>query len=179
MNFDQVVEKRRSIRSYAEPTSFTKDQITGLILSAQQAPSWKNSQTGRYYIALTPEKIQAVRSCLNAHNQEVCKNIGALIVTSFIKNISGFDKNGYPDNELGNGWGCYDLGLQNAFLILKATDCGMDSIIMGLRDAGKLRHLLEIPENEEIVSVIALGYRDQKEVKKPERTAIEKITRFF
>ena len=61
------------------------------------------------------------------------------------------------DNELGNGWGCYDLGLQNENLVLKAADLGLSTLIMGLREADRLREILNIPETETIVSVIAVG----------------------
>ena len=38
----------------------------------------------------------------------------------------GFDKNtGSPVNEAGDGWGYYDLGLQNDNLLLKAAELGL------------------------------------------------------
>ena len=44
-------------------------------------------------------------------------------------------------------------------LILKAKDLGLDTLVMGIRDSEKIREALNIPENEEIVSVISVGYR--------------------
>lgn len=81
----------------------------------------------------------------------------ALIVTTFVHDRAGFQKDGTADNELGNGWGCYDLGLQNENLILKAEDLGLSTLIMGIRESDKLRELLDIPETETVVSVIAVG----------------------
>ncbi len=37
----------------------------------------------------------------------------ALVVTAFVKDRSGFTQDGTPDNEVGNGWGYYDLGLHD------------------------------------------------------------------
>ena len=37
---------------------------------------------------------------------------------------------------------------------------GYDTLIMGIRDGEKLRECLEIPDTEEVVAVIAVGYRD-------------------
>lgn len=62
------------------------------------------------------------------------------------------------ENEVGEGWGCYDLGLQNENLVLKAKDMGLDTLIMGIRNSEKLREYLEIPASQEVVSVIAVGY---------------------
>ena len=70
------------------------------------------------------EKVS--RECLPEMNQAKAEN-ASLIVTTFVHNHAGFQKDGTPDNELGNGWGCYDLGLQNENLILKAKELGQAS----------------------------------------------------
>lgn len=49
MEFQNLIEKRRSVRKYVERNTVTKDEILSMIKAAQEAPSWKNSQTGRYY----------------------------------------------------------------------------------------------------------------------------------
>ena len=51
----------------------------------------------------------------------------------------------------GNGWGYYDLGLQNENLILKAKELGLDTLIMGIRDAEKIHEMFQIPETEQVV----------------------------
>ena len=59
MEFQNLIEKRRSVRKYAEGNTVTKDEILSMIKAAQEAPSWKNSQTGRYYcIMCTNEGYQ-------------------------------------------------------------------------------------------------------------------------
>ena len=102
----------------------------------------------------------------------------ALIITTFVHDHAGFQKDGSADNELGNGWGCYDLGLQNENLILKATDLGLSTLIMGLREADRLREILNIPETETIVSVIAIGKAAEEPIR-PHRKPIEEIAKFF
>lgn len=49
MEFSQLIEERRSIRHYDESKKVTKEQIEEMVQAAIQAPSWKNSQTARYY----------------------------------------------------------------------------------------------------------------------------------
>ena len=85
---------------------------------------------------------------------------------------------GQPDNEVGNGWGAYDLGLHDAYLVLAAADMGYDTLIMGIRDADAIRRLLNIPENEAIMSVIAVGKRDKAPAARP-RKPLDEVTRFF
>ena len=159
MEFNQTVMARRSLRAYEEGKTVEKAQIEELIRFAQMAPSWKNSQTGRYYVVMSPEMLEKVRKdCLPEFNQKNSANAPALIITAFEKTRSGFTREGVAENEVGEGWGCYDLGLQNENLVLKAKDMGLDTLIMGIRNSEKLREYLEIPASQEVVSVIAVGY---------------------
>lgn len=178
MEFKELVESRRSVRSY-KPDAISQAEIEEIITCALEAPTWKNSQTGRYYVVLEPEKLAAVKAgCLPEFNQRNCKDAPALIVTTFVKNRSGFERDGSPTNEIGNEWGAYDLGLQNAYLVLKAKEMGFDTLIMGIRDGDALREQLEIPETEEVVAVISIGYKDA-DSNKPPRKEASAVTKFF
>jgi nitroreductase len=101
-----------------------------------------------------------------------------MIITAFEKTRSGFTREGVAENEVGEGWGCYDLGLQNENLVLKAKDMGLDTLIMGIRNSEKLREYLEIPASQEVVSVIAVGYGAIKP-EMPVRKNVEDIVKFF
>ena len=100
-----------------------------------------------------------------------------MIVATFVKDRSGFEKSGEPSNELGNGWGCYDLGLQTMNLLLAATELGLDTLVMGIRDEKRIRELLSIPPQETIVSVIAVGYPDIDPLQ-PKRKSVTDITTY-
>ncbi len=179
MELDTVLENRRSIRQYKEGQMISKETIEQLIDAAILAPSWKNSQTGRYYVVSSKEMLEKVkRECLPEFNQESSKNAPVFIITAFEKNRSGFTREGKEENELGNGWGCYDLGLQSENLLLKATELGLGTLVMGIRDSEKLRKILSIPDSQEIVSVIAVGYFES-EVEMPKRKTVNDITKFF
>ena len=49
---------------------------------------------------------------------------------------------------------------------------------MGIRDGEKIREALDIPENEEIVSVISVGYR-AVDPEMPKRKSMADITKFY
>ncbi len=148
MEFTELITARRSVRSYE---SAIKHEALVLILKeAQQAPSWKNQQTSRCYVVETPEILEDLRaSALPSFNQNSSAH-AALIVTTYVRNVVGFN-DGTPVNEIGNGWGAYDLGLHDAYLTLAARNAGYDTLIMGIRDAEVIRARLNIPENEEVM----------------------------
>lgn len=157
MEFKDLIQVRRSIRKYADKAVDT-EIIKEIIADTVQAPTWKNSETGRYYIANTPDAIERAAKGLAPFNQNSSQN-AALIVTTFVSKVAGHT-NGEPDNEAGDLWGAYDLGLQNAYLCLAASDRGLDTLIMGIRDEAVIREELQIPAEETIMAVLALGYRD-------------------
>lgn len=179
MEFQTLIEQRRTVRKYSPDTNVTREQIQELIKAAQEAPSWKNTETGRYYCVMSEDmKLRLRQECLGYANNDVKTEHAALIVTTFVHNHAGFQKDGTPDNEIGNGWGCYDLGLQNENLILKAEELGLSTLIMGLRDADKIREMLSIPEEETIVSVIAVG-KAAEEPSRPKRRELDEVLKFF
>ena len=175
MEFKELIAARRSVRSYQEAVS--REALAEILKEAQQAPSWKNQQTARCYAVVTPEILEDLRaSALPSFNQNSSAH-AALIVTTYVRDIVGFSE-GAPVNEIGNGWGAYDLGLHDAYLTLAARNAGYDTLIMGIRDASAIREKLGIPENEEIMSVIAVGKRAAEPSARP-RKPLDEVVRFI
>lgn len=177
MELQKALESRRSVREYGQQP-VEREKIEAMIQAAILAPSWKNSQVSRYYVVTGQEKLGQVKEALPEFNRKNAENAPVLIVTSFVQNRSGFERDGTPSNELANGWGCYDCGMHHMNLLLKATELGLSTLVMGIRDAGRLKAILEIPDTETVVSVIAVGYSDAKP-QCPKRKTVEDIARFF
>ena len=176
VSFDEVLTTRRSVRSYDASKKISEAKVRELLTATQEAPSWANQQPTKYYVAISEEKLAAVQDLVGG-NKERIKDAPVLIVSTFEKGKSGFFQ-GNQTNEVGDGWGAYDNGLSNSYLILKARAMGFDTLIMGMRDADGLRQLFNIPESETIMAVISLGYR-AGEPNHPERRPLDDIAKFF
>ena len=61
MEFQKLIEKRRTVRKYAEGNTVSKKEVLAMIEAAQEAPSWKNSQTGRYYCIMDEKDVTRFR----------------------------------------------------------------------------------------------------------------------
>ena len=175
-SFDEVLTTRRSIRNYDATKKITEAEVRQLMEAVQEAPSWANQQPSKYYVAISPEKVAAVQDMVGG-NKDRIKNAPVLIVSTFERGKSGFFS-GKPTNEVGDGWGAYDNGLSNCYLILKARAMGFDTLIMGMRDSDGLRVILGIPDNETVMAVIALGHRASDPIK-PTRKPLDEIAKFF
>ena len=175
-SLDDLFLTRRSIRNYEPGRTISEAQVRELLTAAQNAPSWANQQPSKYYVAISPEKHDAVLEMIGGNKDRVI-NAPVFIVSTFEKSKSGFFR-GNPANDAGELWGAYDNGLSNAYLVLKARDMGFDTLIMGMREADKLRELFAIPENEAILAVIALGYRAE-EPNMPVHRPLDEVVKFF
>ena len=175
-SLDDLFLTRRSIRAYEPGRTISEAQVRELLAAAQNAPSWANQQPSKYYVAISPEKHAAVLDLVGGNKDRVA-NAPVMIVSTFEKGKSGFFR-GNPANDAGDFWGAYDNGLSNCYLILKARDMGFDTLIMGMRESDKLRELFDIPEEEMIMAVIALGYRAQ-EPTMPVHRPLDDIVKFF
>lgn len=176
-SFDDILASRRSIRDYDASKSVSREEVMELIKCAQEAPSWANQQPSKYYVAMSEDKVAAVKNLVGEGNKRNTAGAPVMIVSTYVKGRSGFFR-GNPANEIGDGWGAYDNGLSNAYFILKARERGFDTLIMGMRDSDELRKLFAIPDDECIMAVISLGYR-ASDPNRPDRKATSEIVKFF
>jgi nitroreductase len=175
-SFDEVLTTRRSVRSYDATKKISEVEVRELLEAVQEAPSWANLQPTHYYVAITPEKVAAVQDLVGGNKSRI-KEAPVLIVSTFERGKSGFFQ-GNPANEVGDGWGAYDNGLSNCYLVLKARAMGFDTLIMGMREANKLRQLFAIPESETIMAVISLGYRKGEPIQ-PRHRSFDDIVKSY
>lgn len=168
MAFSKLIEARRSVRAYA-PSEISREELTQIVTEALNAPSWKNQEATRYRIAASAEaKARVWKEALPSFNATSSANAAALVVVSFKKGLSGY-LGDTPANEVGEMWGAYDAGLASSYFVLAAKNHGWDTLIMGIRDEAALRKIFDIPADEVVLSVIALGKSAQPYFKNPRK----------
>ena len=172
MTFNELIEARRSVRHYAK-SSISQGEMETIVTEALNAPSWRNTETTRYYAAIGAGARERIREeTLPDFNVANSENAAALVAVTFVPGQSGY-LGDTPVDELGEMWGAYDCGLASAYFILAAKNHGWDSLIMGMRDVAKIKSILGIPENEILLSVIAVGKSSQENMKVQRKTVGE------
>ncbi len=172
LKFSELIEARRSVRKYAKAT-ISKDDMTKIVEEALNAPSWKNTETTRYYAAIGDDaKAKIWSDALPGFNAASSANAAALVAVAFVPGESGY-MGVTPADELGEMWGAYDCGLASSYFILAAKNRGWDTLIMGIRDKAKVKSILGIPEKEVLMSVIAVGKSAQPYFKNPRKPVAE------
>ena len=172
MKFSELIEALRSVRKYAK-AEISKDEMAKIVEEALNAPSWKNTETTRYYAAIgDAAKAKIWSDALPSFNSASSANAAALVAVTFVPGESGYLGDA-PADELREMWGAYDCGLASSYFILAAKSHGCDTLIMGIRNTAKVKSILGIPEKEILMSVIAVGKSAQPYFKNPRKPVAE------
>lgn len=152
MELDSLIKQRFSPRAFAEK-SVSEQELKMLFEAARWAPSSRNEQPWRFIYASKSEidEYNQLLSLLSEWNQRWAKSAPLLMAAVAKKN---FDYKQLPNRH----W-MYDLGQAVAYLSLQAADLGLFVHQMGGFDAIKAKDVLNLPEDYEVITIIALGYR--------------------
>ena len=71
-------------------------------------------------------------------------------------------------------YGRYDAALAGGNMMTMATSLGLGTCWIGAFDEPKVKEILEIPENIEVIGLITLGYSEER-AEAPPRVELEKI----
>lgn len=177
MDTTTCIKTRRSIRKFkAELVS--KEIVEDLVLTASYAPSWKNTQTTRYIAITDPDiKNRISRECCGEHNQGIIDGAPMLIATLIVDKRSGFERDGSYTTIREDNWQAFDNGIATQTFCLAANEKGLGTVIMGMYDIDKAAEILQVPEGQLLMALIAIGYPDE-EPEVPKKKTVEDLLKF-
>ena len=149
MEFKEVIRARFSCKKYSD-RQVEKTALEAILEAGRLAPTAKNLQEQHIYVVQSPEaltKIDAVTPC----------RYGAPTVL-----VVAFDKNNvftYPGGKRDSG--VEDATIVATHMILAAADEGVNSCWINRLDPEKMAEALALPDNEEVLMVMDLGYADE------------------
>lgn len=148
MTFLELAEKRYSCKKYSD-RRVPKEIVERILEAGRVAPTAKNLQEQHIYVAETPAALAAV------DDSTPCR-YGASTVL-----VVAFDKTNvytYPDGKRESG--IEDAAIVATHLMLGAADAGVDSCWVNCFHPDRLHAALGLPENEEILMLLDLGYAE-------------------
>ena len=146
MEFKEVVKNRYSCKKYSD-RPVESEMLTAILEAGRLAPTAKNLQEQHIYVIQSAEKLTVIDKLTP------CR-YGAPTVL-----VVAFDKNNvftYPGEKRDSG--VEDATIVATHLILAAADEGVDSCWINYFDPDKAAELLDLPENEEVLMLLDLGY---------------------
>ena len=175
MTANECIRGRRSIRQFKD-TPVSREVLENIVETASYAPSWKHTQITRYIAVEGSLKDRIADECTSAYakNGEIIKNAPLLVAVTFIKNRSGFERDGSFSTPKEGGWQMFDAGIATEAFCLAAYEQGLGTVILGIFDEAKAASLLDIPEDRELVALIPVGYPAEEPVA-PRRKPVEEL----
>lgn len=165
MTAKECILTRRSIRKFKD-TPIDHTLINEIVETASYAPSWKHTQITRYVAVegALKDRIAAEATSAYPHNGEIIASAPMLIVACMVTKRSGFERDGSYSTRRNDGWQMFDVGVASQTFCLAAHEKGLGSVIMGIFDDQIVADLLDLPEGQEAVALIPVGYPDEEPV---------------
>lgn len=146
MEFKEVVKARYSCRSYID-RQVSEEALKAILEAGRLAPTAKNLQEHHVYVLQNEEALAKVDAWSH------CR-FGAPTVLAVT-----YDKNNvytYPGSNRQSG--IEDAAIVATHMMLAAKDEGVDSCWLNAVHMDELHEALGLPENEDIVMLLDLGY---------------------
>ena len=160
MNVTECIKERRSIRKYKND-KIDHSILESIISNASFSPSWKNSQITRYIAIEDTSIIQKIADDFTPEfNANIVRQVSTLIAVTFLKGRCGFERDGSYSTKKADRWQMFDVGAACQTCCLSAYEAGLGTVILGIWDEDGITELLDIPENQELAALIAIGYPD-------------------
>lgn len=174
MEAAEMIKERRSIRQYKD-TAVSHEVLEEVVALAAYAPSWKNTQITRYIAVEDTAKIAKIAAeCVPEHNAKIISKAPMLIVVTGIQKRAGYERDGSFTTAKEDRWQNFDCGIATQTFCLAAHEKGLGTVIMGIFDENKVKDIITIPENQEIMALVAIGYPDE-EPPAPKRKTVEDL----
>ena len=145
MDVFEAVHERHSIRAYQDKP-VPREKLERILEAARLAPSAKNVEPWHFIAVTDAEKRKALSKGLYAK---------FLVQTPLVIVACG-DKKASPD------WYAIDTALAVENMILTAINEGLGTCCVGSFDEKQVAALLKIPENFEVLLLLAVGYAREK-----------------
>lgn len=146
MNFNQLAKNRYSCKKF-DGRQVDAAQLSAILEAGRLAPTAKNLQEQRVYVVQSQECLAKIDACTPCrYGASTC-----LVVAFDSKNVFT-----YPGEKRDSG--IEDATIVATHMMLAAAAAGVDSCWINFFDPEKLAKSLGLPENEEILMILDLGY---------------------
>ncbi len=165
MDVMEAIRRRYSCRSY-QARPIESEKLTMLLEAARLAPSAKNLQDWRFVVVTAADTKRALAQAAN--NQMFIAEAGAVIVAcSVSRHVM----------RCGQAVAPIDVAIALEHICLEATELGLGTCWIGSFYPDKVRPILGIPQEVQVIELLAIGYPADK-TKDGQRLALEQIACF-
>lgn len=168
MDFQELVKKRYSVRTYKEQM-VEKEVILKLMETVRLAPSACNLQPLKF-IVITDTKLKE-RISTEAYRGKWLQTAPVIIAVCGDHNTSWKRRDGKDHCDI-------DVAIAIDHLTLTAAGQGLGTCWVCAFDAALCHEILALPENLEVISLVPLGYPVEDSIPEKNRKTLEELCEF-
>ncbi len=145
MDVFEAVQARKSIRAY-QNTPVPREKLERILEAGRLAPSARNTEPWHFIAVTDPKKRRRLAGGLYA--KFVSEAPLAIVVLG--------------DKKASSDWYVVDASLALENMVLVAVNEGFGTCVVGSFNEEEVKKLLNVPENFEVIALIAVGYPKEK-----------------
>ncbi|MFO7850118.1 MAG: nitroreductase family protein [Spirochaetia bacterium] len=177
MDFEELVEKRYSVRRYAG-TPVERELIEKCVEAARLAPSACNAQPWHFVAADEPELVGRIAPLTST---------AGVPINSFVKQAPIIVAVVTEKPNLSSRFGAavkktpfhlIDVGIAAEHFCLRAAELGLGTCLLGWFDKEGVKEALGIPRSKEVPLLITMGYPSTDKVPQKKRKDLDTILDF-
>lgn len=188
MDVKNAIKSRRSIRNFKDK-ELTNEDVNTILEAARLAPSGTNLQPWRFVVIESEDMRTKLQNCTLDFVAEAPVTIACAVDYNALEEIparikelaragafkgTSLEKSGdsnYSGREMNQEEAKRYLYLNEAIaienMVLQATELGIGSCWVMMFNEDKLADILDLEENLELVSLLALGYPEEEPDQRP------------
>jgi len=158
----ETIKERFSVRSYLDK-QIEEEKLNLILEAARLAPSASNSQPWHFYVVKDQAKRKALSQKMPLGLHVVMNNFIAeapVVIVASAGPISVLQK--IASFIINKKWYFLDLGIALEHMVLTAWELGIGSCWIGWFDEKKIKKVLQIPNDQEVVALLTLGYPNEE-----------------
>jgi len=171
------VQERRSIRRYID-RPVDRDKILVCLEAARLAPSADNAQPWRFLvlddISLKQQFCDEVFTGIYSVSKFAKKAPILIVILARLNIIAHRVGKQIQDIQ----FHLLDIGIAGEHIVLQAEELGLGTCWIGWFNTRKARKVLKIPREYKLVSLLSMGYYEQKPSKQKKRRELDEIVWF-
>lgn len=170
MDFQELMLKRQSCRSYDETKPVEEEKLNFILEAARVAPSACNGQPFHLTVCCGEKAKAVAKATMGMGMNKFTEQAPVLIVVSekpYVKSAALGAK------LKGNDYRSIDIGIAAAYLTAAATEVGLSTCILGWLDDEKLRALCGV--DMPVRLVITLGYAKNDPIRAKKRKSLDEL----
>lgn len=170
MTFLELVKSRHSVRSYNPDKEVEPEKLNYILECARLAPSAVNLQPWRFYVIRDKAVREQINSC---YKRDWLQTAPLLIVVTACHDVSW--KRAYDGKDHAD----IDISIATEHICLAAAEQGLGSCWVCNFRADECARILNLPEGEEAVVMIPIGYEAEHLEKEKNRKQSEELIRII